>query len=287
MIDAASQRRPDRVEHRDIIVNEVPGFRPLTLDLVVPVAAPRPVPVLVWIHGGAWLFGSPKHPADWLMEADPFTAAIRAGFAVASAQYRLSGEAPFPAQLDDVKAAVRWLRRHSDTVGVDRERIGVWGESAGGHLASMVALTGDDQDDSGVQAAVSWYGPSNLLTMQSQAHPSGTIDHDAVDSPESLLIGAPLTDNPEAGRAASPVTYVTDQAPPMLLVHGDQDLVVPVGQSEELAAALTAVGAEVELSVVRGADHCFGGVPLEPLIRDTLEFFIRVLAPETGVLPHH
>ncbi|MGW4681096.1 alpha/beta hydrolase fold domain-containing protein [Micromonospora taraxaci] len=287
MIDAASQRRPDRVEHRDIIVNEVPGFRPLTLDLVVPVAAPRPVPVLVWIHGGAWLFGSPKRPAEWLMEADPFTAAIQAGFAVASAQYRLSGEAPFPAQLDDVKAAVRWLRRHSDTVGVDRERIGVWGESAGGHLASMVALTGDDQDDSGVQAAVSWYAPSNLLTMQSQAHPSGTIDHDAADSPESLLIGAPLADNPEAGRAASPVTYVTDQAPPMLLVHGDQDLVVPVGQSEELAAALTAVGAEVELSVVRGADHCFGGVPLEPLIRDTLAFFIRVLAPETGVLPHH
>ncbi|MDG4781796.1 alpha/beta hydrolase [Micromonospora sp. WMMD961] len=280
MIDAASQRWPDRIEHRDIVVNEVPGFRPLTLDLVVPVAAPRPVPVLVWIHGGAWLFGSPKQPADWLMEADPFTAAIQAGFAVASAQYRLSGEAPFPAQLDDVKAAVRWLRRHCDTVGVDRERIGVWGESAGGHLASMVALTGDDRDDSGVQAAVCWYAPSNLLTMQSQAHPSGTIDHDAADSPESLLIGAPLAENPEAGRAASPVTYVTDQAPPILLVHGDQDLVVPVGQSEELAAALTAAGAEVELSVVRGADHCFGGAPLEPLIRDTLAFFIRVLAPD-------
>ncbi|MGW5577868.1 alpha/beta hydrolase fold domain-containing protein [Micromonospora chokoriensis] len=252
MIDASSQRRPDRIEHRDIVVHEVPGFRPLTLDLVVPVAAPGPVPVLVWIHGGAWLFGSPKQPPEWLMEADPFTAAIDAGFAVASAQYRLSGEAPFPAQLDDVTAAVRWLRRHGGTVGVDGGRIGVWGESAGGHLASMVALRGNDQDDSGVQAAVCWYAPSNLLTMQSQAHPSGTIDHDAADSPESLLIGAALTEHPELGRAASPITYVTDQAPPMLLIHGDQDLVVPVGQSEELAAALTAVGAEVELSVVRG-----------------------------------
>jgi acetyl esterase/lipase len=287
MTDAAHRHRSDRIEHRDIVVNEVPGFRPLTLDLVVPVDGAHPVPVLVWVHGGPWLFGSPKQPAEWLMQADPFTAAIRAGFAVASAQYRLSGEAAFPAQLDDVKAAVRWLRRHGDTVGVDRERIGVWGESAGGHLAALVALTGDDQDDSGVQAAVCWYAPSNLLTMQAQAHPSGTIDHDAADSPESLLIGAPLADNPEVGRAASPITYVTDQAPPMLLIHGDQDLVVPVGQSEELAAALTAVGAEVELSVVPGADHCFVGVPLEPLIRDSLAFFTRVLALDTAAPPHH
>ncbi|MGW5558972.1 alpha/beta hydrolase fold domain-containing protein [Micromonospora sp. NPDC003944] len=287
MIDAVTRRWSDRIEHRDIVVHEVPGFRPLTLDLVVPVAAPGPVPVLVWIHGGAWLFGSPKQPPEWLMEADPFTAAIGAGFAVASAQYRLSGEAHFPAQLDDVTAAVRWLRRYGRTVGVDGERIGVWGESAGGHLASMVALRGNDQDDNGVHAAVCWYAPSNLSTIQSQAHPSGTIDHDAADSPESLLIGAPLADNPEVGRAASPITYVTEQAPPMLLVHGDQDLVVPVGQSEELAAALTAVGAEVELSVVRGADHCFVGVPLEPLIRDTLAFFTRVLAPDSGALPPH
>ncbi|WP_410817476.1 alpha/beta hydrolase fold domain-containing protein [Micromonospora sp. 050-3] len=279
MIDAASRRWDDRIEHRDIVVNEVPGYRPLTLDLVVPVDAAHPVPVLVWIHGGAWLFGSPKHPADWLMEADPFTAAIRAGFAVASAQYRLSGEAHFPAQLDDVKAAVRWLRRQGDTVGVDRERIVVWGESAGGHLASMVALTGNDQDDTRVQAAACWYAPSNLLTMQSQAHPSGTIDHDAADSPESLLIGGAVAENPGLGRAASPISYVTEQAPPMLLIHGDQDLLVPVGQSEELAAALTAVGAEVELSVVQGAEHCFVGVPLDPLIRDTLAFFTRVLAP--------
>ncbi|MDG4810450.1 alpha/beta hydrolase [Micromonospora sp. WMMD1120] len=278
MTDAAHHHRNDRIEHRDIVVHEVPGYRPLTLDLVVPVAAPRPVPVLVWIHGGAWLYGSPKQPPDWLMAADPFTAAIRAGFAVASAQYRLSGEAPFPAQLDDVRAAVRWLRRQGDTVGVDRERIGVWGESAGGHLAALVALTGNDQDDSAVQAAVCWYAPSNLLTMQSQAHPAGTIDHDAADSPESLLIGAPLTENPGLGRAASPITYVTAQAPPMLLIHGDEDLVVPVGQSEEFAAALTGAGVDVELSVVRGADHCFGGVPLEPLIRDTLAFFNRTLA---------
>ncbi|MCG5468134.1 alpha/beta hydrolase [Micromonospora sp. LAH09] len=279
MTDAARKHRRDRIEHRDIVVNEVPGYRPLTVDLVVPVEASGPVPVLVWIHGGAWLFGSPKQPAGWLMEVDPFTAAIEAGFAVASAQYRLSGEAPFPAQLDDVKAAVRWLRRHGDQVSVDRERIGVWGESAGGHLASMLALTGKNQDDSRVAAAVCWYAPSNLLTMQSQAHPSATIDHDAADSPESLLIGAALTEHPELGRAASPVTYVTAQAPPMLLVHGDQDVVVPVGQSEELATALGAVGAEVELSVVPGADHCFGGVPLEPVVRDSLAFFARVLAP--------
>ncbi|MCG5446613.1 alpha/beta hydrolase [Micromonospora sp. NIE79] len=243
MTDAAHRHWTDRIEHRDIVVNEAPGFRPVTLDLVVPVEATRPVPVLVWIHGGAWLFGSPKHPADWLMEADPFTAAIQAGFAVASAQYLLSGEGPFPAQLDDVRAAVRWLRRHGDTVGVDREWIGVWGESAGGHLASMVALNGNDQDDSGIQAAVCWYAPSNLLTMQSQAHPSGTIDHNAADSPESLVIRAALVKNPEASRAASPITYVTDQAPPMLLIQGDQDMVVPVG------------GVTAGVSAIRGAQE--------------------------------
>ncbi|MEV4822198.1 alpha/beta hydrolase [Micromonospora sp. NPDC049274] len=277
MTEVAYRRQSDRIEYRDIVVHEVAGFRPLTLDLVVPVDAPEPVPVLVWIHGGAWLFGSPKQPAAWLMEADPFTAAIRAGFAVASAQYRLSGEAPFPAQLDDVKAVVRWLRREGGTVGVDRDRIGVWGESAGGHLASLVALTGDDRDDSVVGAAVCWYAPSNLLTMQVQAHESATIDHDAADSPESLLIGGAVAENPERGRAASPIGYVTAQAPPMLLIHGDQDLLVPVGQSEELAAALAAVGVEVELSVVPGAGHCFTGVPLEPVVRDSLAFFTRVL----------
>jgi acetyl esterase/lipase len=273
-------RTADRLDYRDIVVAEIDGFRPLTLDVAVPANAAGPVPVLVFVHGGAWMFGSPKQPAGWLMGADPFTAALRAGFAVAWAQYRLSGEARFPAQLDDVKSVVRRLRTHGGSLGIDGSRIGIWGESAGGHLAALTALTGTDDDATRVQAAVCWYAPSNLSTMQQQAHPLATIDHDADDSPESLLIGAPVQRSPEAARAASPVTYAHSQAPPMLLIHGDRDLVVPLGQSEELVAALRAAGADVELTVIPGADHCFAGAPLTPIIQDTLAFFIRLLKPE-------
>lgn len=265
----------DRISHRDIVVAAVDGFRPITLDVDVPAGVVGPVPVLVFVHGGAWLFGSPKQHAEWLMTADPFTAALRAGFAVAHAQYRLSGEAPFPAQLDDVQAAVRWLRTDGATIGVDGGRIGVWGESAGGHLAAMTALTGTG--DTRVQAAVCWYAPTDLATMQSQAHPLAEGDHNAPESPESLLIGGPILENPEPARAASPVTYASTAAPPMLLIHGDRDLVVPLGQSEELAAALRAAGADVELSVIPGADHCFRGVPLAPIIEETLAYFARRL----------
>ncbi|MFI7604347.1 alpha/beta hydrolase fold domain-containing protein [Micromonospora sp. NPDC049366] len=271
-------RLADRILHRDIVVAAHAGFRPLTLDVAVPPAASAPAPVLLFIHGGAWLHGSPKQPADWLMAADPFTTALRAGFAVAFAQYRLSGEARFPAQLDDVRSAVRWLRRDGGALGLDGGRIGVWGESAGGHLASMIALTGTD-DDSRVRAAVCWYAPSNLSHMQRQAHPLAEIDHDAPDAPESLLIGGPVPQHPDLARAASPVTYVSPQAPPMLLVHGDRDLIVPVGQSQELAAALRAVGADVELLVIPGAGHCFVGVPLTPIVDTTLAHFRRVLIP--------
>ncbi|MFC3499573.1 alpha/beta hydrolase fold domain-containing protein [Micromonospora krabiensis] len=270
-------RLTDRILYRDIVVAEYAGFRPLTLDVAVPQGGSAPAPVLLFIHGGAWLHGSPKQPADWLMAADPFTAALRAGFAVAFAQYRLSGEARFPAQLDDVRSAVRWLRRAGGALGLDGNRIGVWGESAGGHLASMIALTGTDDDDSHVQAAVCWYAPSNLAHMQRQAHPLAEIDHDAPDAPESLLIGGAVPQHPDLARTASPVTYVSPQAPPMMLVHGDRDLIVPVGQSQELAAALRAVGADVELLVIPDADHCFVGVPLSPIVDTTLAYLSRQL----------
>jgi acetyl esterase/lipase len=269
----------DRVLHRDIVVAEVAGFRPITLDVAVPAAASGPVPVLVFIHGGAWLYGTPRKPAAWLMVADPFSAALRRAFAVAFAEYRLSGEARFPAQLDDVRSAISWIRRHGSTLGLDGSRVGLWGESAGGHLAAMAALTGQHSDDSHVQAAVCWYAPSNLASMQRQAHPLAKLDHDAADSPESLLIGGPVPLHPDLARAASPVSYVSSAAPPMLLVHGDQDTTVPLGQSEELAAALRAVGADVELSVISGADHCFAGVPLAPIVDASLAFFVRVLQP--------
>ncbi|MFI6762843.1 alpha/beta hydrolase fold domain-containing protein [Micromonospora sp. NPDC050417] len=273
----------DRVLYHDIVVAEVAGFRPLMLDVAVPPGASGATPVLVFVHGGGWQSGTPKRPSEWLQAADPFTAALRAGFAIASAQYRFSAEAHFPAQLDDVKAAVRWLRRSGDALGLDVDRIGIWGESAGGHLGSLAALTGTDDDDSRVQAAVCWYAPANLSSMQRQADPMAKDDHDAADSAESLLIGGPLTQHPDRARVASPISYVSPAAPPMLLIHGNRDLVVPVGQSEELAAALRAAGAHVELSVIDGADHCFVGVSVAPIVDESLAFFVRILMPETVV----
>lgn len=278
------ERRADRIEYRDAFVAQEQGFRPLLLDLVVPADTPGPVPVVLWVHGGGWLNGSPKVTPDWLAGEDHVGKALAAGLAVALPAYRLSGEAAFPAPLHDLKSAVRYLRRYASELGIDPDRIGVWGESAGGLLASMLALATDEgtvgvtDGNSRVQAAVLWYGPSDLATMQAHAHPLATGDHDADDSPESLLIGAPVTRAPEKAAAASPVSHVRADAPPMLLLHGEEDVVVGYRQSVELAEALRAVGAPVELVPVPGGDHLFGGADLGEQVRRSVDFLARTLA---------
>ncbi|MFI6481788.1 alpha/beta hydrolase fold domain-containing protein [Nonomuraea sp. NPDC050663] len=256
--------------HRSLIVAEHRGFRPLMLDLVVP-DKPGPHPVLLYMHGGGWLGGSPRIRPGWWGEHDPIAQAVAAGFAVALVEYRMSAEAVFPAQLDDVRAALAWVREHGAAYDLSG-RIGTWGESAGGQLAALVALT-----DPGIGAAVGWYPVTNLLSVQAQTGPGSTLDHDAADSPESLLIGAPVQEAPDLARAASPVSYAHAGAAPTLLVHGDADRLVPWRQSQELAEALTETGAQAELLIVRGADHCFVGADLGEPIRASLDFFVRHL----------
>jgi len=261
------------------------GSRGHLLDLWLPPgghagAARRPL--LVWSGGSGWLSDAGKDSAEPI--ARYFTAR---GYAVAGVSVRSSGQAVFPAQLHDVKAAVRWLRHHAGELGLDPVRFATWGESAGGHLASLVALTGDDpalRGDLGVlgasdavQAAVVWYGPSNLLSMAEQNHPDGLQDHNAPDSPESLLVGGPVQQRPHESTAASPVTYASAGAPPTLLVHGEEDRIVPHGQSEELHTRLTEAGARSELRIVPGADHCFLGVDAGPLVDEGIEFLNRAL----------
>ncbi|WP_433794532.1 alpha/beta hydrolase fold domain-containing protein [Actinoplanes sp. CA-252034] len=276
----------------DAIVAEHPGYRPLTLDLFRPERGGPPYPLVIWVHGGAWRFGSNKQDGPQLAPARIGDRILDAGYALARVTYRLSAEATFPAPLHDVKAAVRWLRRRSGELGLDQGRFAMWGESAGGHLASLVALSGDDPvgaGDGGVQgvsdavrAGVIWYAPSNLLTMAAQNHPEGLQDHDAPDSPESRLVGGPVQQMPKESAAASPVNYVTPDAPPLLLVHGEQDRIVPVGQSRELYERLHALGAPVELRTVPGADHCFVGADLGPLVQESLDFLARTLKPLSG-----
>jgi acetyl esterase/lipase len=237
----------------------VPGHRPLLLDLVRPDSAAE-LPLVVFLHGGGWRTGSRAAMgpmfAGW--SRSPFAELASAGFAVASLDYRLSGEATFPAPLDDVRAGLSWLAAHAGELGLARGRTALWGESAGGHLAALAALTGD-----GVGAVVDWYGPADLTALAEDAAATGIsiTDPGAPDSREALLLGGLVADRADAARAASPVAHVHAGAPPFLLRHGTADRFVPVRQSERLAQALRGVGAPVRLDLVEGADHLWLGDP--------------------------
>jgi acetyl esterase/lipase len=249
------------------------------LDLYLPEKADGPLPVIVWIHGGAWLGGSKDNP--------PALPLAARGYAVASINYRLSQHARYPAQIQDCKAAIRWLRANARTYRLNPDRIGVWGASAGGHLVALLGTTAGvkelegDGDNAGqssrVQAVVDWFGPSDFRTIGGQAGPDSQLDHAAADSPEAKLIGGRIGDNKDKAAKASPVTYVTKEAAPFLIMHGDKDRVVPYAQSEELAEALRKAGVEVTLKKLEGAGHGgpqFGSAESRELI---LAFFEKHL----------
>jgi acetyl esterase/lipase len=260
------------------------GFRPLELDLYVP-DTPGPSQVIVFLHGGGWRMGTRRVfcPTwrDW--RPDPFHRLVAAGFAVASIDYRLSGEAVFPAQLDDAQAAVRWLRTRAGELGLDVSRIVAWGESAGGHLAALLGLTGEGVTDEGptgrtspaIAGVVDWYGPADLTTLVAQAPATAIARADDPDSRESLLIGAPLPQAPDLARRASPVGYVHAGAPPFHIAHGDADRFVPAAQSRQLAEALRAAGADVEYTEIPGADHMWMGARHPEAIFDAALNFVR------------
>ncbi|WP_219419545.1 alpha/beta hydrolase [Pseudonocardia nigra] len=264
---------------------EVPGVRPLELDLYLP--AEGPAPVVVFLHGGGWRLGS-RHAASPAYPATaPFEQLARAGIAVASVDYRLSGEAVWPTQLHDAKAAVRWLRARAGELGVDPDRIAAWGESAGGHLAELLGLTADDPalegdvgvtgPSSAVAAVAAWYAPSDVAAVATD------IGADPMDpaSREAQLLGAPAPTVPEVAAQAGPVHHVSPAAPPFLLLHGRDDRFVPCVQSERLATALRAAGADVDLHVYDGADHMWLGAPdaARDALERTITFLRRRLVP--------
>ena len=242
------------------------GSRAQVLDLYLPARTGTAVPLVVYVHGGAFSGGD---KSDHL----PPVGALRDhGYAVANLDYRLSGEAPFPAAVQDVKAAVRWLRAAAPRYGVDPGRFGAWGDSAGGYLVTMLGVTGDQRtlfDDaalghaavsSAVQAVVDWYGPSDFLAMDAQARAAGCTDpqvHDAADSPESSWLGAPIRSVPALVRSANPITWTATarRLPPFLVAHGSADCTVPAAQSTLLVAALRARHAPVTHTVLPGAVH--------------------------------
>jgi acetyl esterase/lipase len=234
------------------------GSSAQALDLYAPRNGTN-LPLIIWIHGGAFLFGS---KGDILGEPVVLGLLLN-GYAVAAINYRLSPAALFPAQLEDCKAAVRWLRARAQEFGIDSKRIGVWGPSAGGYLATFLGVTGETHEfdvgenlncSSRVQAVCDFFGPTDFLQMDAHRLPDGDI-HSAPNSPESKLVGCPIQDNPDKVKRANPITYVTKSAPPFLIIHGTTDRVVPFNQSELLVAALKSAGVPVKFHPVEGGGH--------------------------------
>ena len=278
-------RRPVRVPqgaqaHADLEYARV-GDRRLLLDLYVP---PRKgadkLPVIVWVHGGGWRGGDKSN-----VRAIPLT---EAGYAVASVGYRLSQEAIFPAQIHDCKAAVRWLRANADQYGLDAAKIGAWGSSAGGHLVALLGASSDVKELDGtlgqhldqssrVQAVCDFFGPADFLAIVEAA---GGAETRAAESPVTLLLGGPVAQRKDLARQAGPVTHVSKDDPPFLILHGDRDRLVPLDQSRRLHDALRKAGVESTLYVVQGAGHGeFRDPNVMPMVR---EFFDRHLKGAPG-----
>jgi len=237
---------------RDIEYARV-GELSLKLDLYLPEKAHPPL--IVYVHGGAWRGGSKKE--------NPLRPLVDQGFALASIDYRLSTQAPFPAQAYDIKAAIRFLRAQQSQFGIDAHRIVIAGASAGGHLAALVGVTNGNKEleghvggnldqSSDVQGIISLFGASNFMTILEQSTDHGR----SVRIPAlQLLLGGLPTEKPELAKLASPVNHVDAHDPPLLLLHGDADPQMPPEQSKELAAAYEKAGLPVKLVIIPGAVH--------------------------------
>ena len=293
---AAEAQHPTGADIHTALTYSMPdGYRPLQLDLYVPSHRAGAVPCVIWIHGGAWLTGTRlSPPMEWPAGA-VFQRIVDAGMAVASIDYRHSREAPFPAQLHDAKAAIRYLRRYAAELGLDPERFAGWGESAGGHLVALLGLVNDPALEG--HGRCQWrkqrsVGHRGLLRCLGCGHDAPLrrfapgLDHRNAAGGQCGA-GDRTADRPSAGsplpadsvrRVLSPVHHVTPTAPPFLLIHGEKDHVVPFSQSEELYAALTRADVEAELVAVAGADHVFGGTDPTPQFDRAVRFLSAKLA---------
>lgn len=258
------------------------GDRELRMNILRPKQkATMPMPVVVYIFGGGWRTG------DRSQGIAPLTPLAEKGYFCASIEYRLSQEAVFPAQIEDCKCAIRFLRAKAKEYNLDPDRIAVWGASAGGHLAALLGTSGGVKELEGtggwsefssrVQVAVDWFGPTDFLRMDAAG---SRMKHDAAESSESRLIGGPIQENKVKTAKASPLTYVTKDDSTFLIMHGDQDPLVPINQSELLVSALRKAGVKVRYEIFPGAQHGFVGELAENMVMEFLEENLKGVKPE-------
>lgn len=263
----------------DVVYSVVPGFRPLVLDLYLPGRAAKPAsgyPVIIYIHGGGWIGGHTRHAGAFANWPKTLASIAANGYVVASIEYRLSGEAPFPAAFEDVQSAIRWLRKNAGRFAIDKNRFLTWGGSAGGQLAALAATACGSRrldlnargTDTGatehapespcVQGAMIWYGTMDFTDLV----PTVAVDSPAAALPQVLAQYLGCRDgscDANTVAAASPLRHLDPDDPPMLLVHGANDEVVLVQQSERMHQALRDAGVESMLVVIPDVGHSFIG----------------------------
>jgi acetyl esterase/lipase len=248
-------------------------FKPMRI-FAMPGAAPAKYPLIVYVPGSAW------HRQNLWVGLGKALAAVAKGYAFAILEYRPSDIAPFPAQIEDAKSAIRFLRARSDEYGIDKSKLAIWGDSSGGHTSVLTGITGDGALDSGqnsgescaVNCVIDWFGPSDIALMN--YYPT-IMDHHGADSPEGFLIGQKnVLDNPDLARQVNPMSYLSADkpAPPFLIMHGGSDNVVPFNQSVRLYEKLRELGKDATFYKLEGGGHGMGGFNSAEALEAVFEF---------------
>jgi len=273
LVFVAQSGPPAAIDLHPDLVFATAGGTPLKLDLARPKAVQGPVPAVVFLFGGGWREGDRRQMRHFV------EGMARLGYVGVAPDYRLVPAARFPAQLEDCKAAIRWLRAHAAEYGIRADRIGVVGFSAGGHLAAMLGVTRPQDGFEGVaapaeassrvQAVVSFFGPTDFSTRDWPAD----LEREVIVP----FLGGSWADRPDAYRKASPIGYVRAEAPPFLFFHGSDDRLVPVDQSRRLADRLSRVGVPAQVVVLDGEGHALRDATNQKAMAQMLDFLAATL----------